>query len=145
MALAAGACGDDGRAGPSTPARGADAAATPEATTEPTRRAPGSMRAPRRPRPRDRRAWTHAKVLDRLHGRRIRVEGRVVRIDRATLTCGGLGRTVRRRGGAPAWSRFRCVQPTFPAGAVAGPDAILIVEPTGRRTFALVERRLTEY
>ena len=89
-------------------------------------------------------AWTRAAVLRRLDGRRVRVEGRRVRLDASTLTCGGMGRAVRRRG-APAWTRFRCVQPTFPTGQVAGPDAVLEIVPTGRRAFRVAARDLTEY
>ena len=50
-----------------------------------------------------------------------------------------------RRAGEPAWRRFRCVQPTFPAGGLAGPDAVFVVRPTGRRTFAVSGQRLTRY
>jgi hypothetical protein len=84
-------------------------------------------------------------VLRRLDGRRIRVADRTVRIDRATLTCGGVGRPQSRVGGEPAWTRFRCVQPTFPPGEVAGPDAIFLAEPTGPHTLAVTHRRLTRY
>ena len=90
-------------------------------------------------------AWTYDALMRRLHGRRLRVGGRSVRIDRDTVACGGVGRPARRVDGAPAWTRFRCVQPTFPPGAVAGPDAIFIVEPTGRHEVAIRARRLTRY
>jgi hypothetical protein len=79
-------------------------------------------------------AWTLAAVVAHLDGRSIRVAGRRVAIDAATVTCGGEG-PARRRAGGLAWSRFRCVQPTFPAGAIAGPDAVFLAEPTGRRTL----------
>src|SRR5215208_6234077 len=65
-------------------------------------------------------AWPHERVLRRIAGRRIRVEGRSVRVDPATVTCGGIGMPAGSVGGEDAWTRFRCVQPTFPAGAVAG-------------------------
>jgi hypothetical protein len=90
-------------------------------------------------------AWTYDALMRRLHGRRLPVGGRTVRIDRATLACGGVGRPARRVDGEPAWTRFRCVQPTFPPGAVAGPDAIFIVEPTGPHKLAIGARRLTRY
>jgi hypothetical protein len=37
------------------------------------------------------------------------------------------------------------VQPTFPPGSVAGPDAIFFVEPTGRRTLVVVDASFTTY
>jgi hypothetical protein len=90
-------------------------------------------------------AWTRVAVLRRLEGRRIRVGGQMVGIDPATVTCGGVGRPTTRVHGKPAWIRFRCVQPTFPPGSVAGPDVIFVVEPTGARTLVVRERRLTSY
>jgi hypothetical protein len=89
-------------------------------------------------------AWTDAAVLQRLAGQRIRVGGRAVQIDPSTVTCVGEG-TATTRDGRPAWTGFRCVQPTFPPGAVAGPDAIFEVRPTGERTFAVVDARLSHY
>jgi hypothetical protein len=136
--LAALACGGDGSARDAAPTRTPDAGepAPAERTPEPTAAPEPARRAV---------AWTRAELLRRFAGRRLRVDGRAVRIDRATVTCGGMGAAAGRRGGRPAWTRFRCVQPTFPAGALAGPDAVFVVEPTGRRTFAVTERRLTEY
>jgi hypothetical protein len=90
-------------------------------------------------------AWTYDALMRRLHGRRLRVGGRTVSVDRDTVACGGVGRPARRVDGAPAWTRFRCVQPTFPPGAVAGPDAIFIVEPTGPHELVIRARRLTRY
>lgn len=90
-------------------------------------------------------AWTYDALMRRLHGRRLRVGGQTVRIDRDTVACGGVGRPAGRVRGAPAWTRFRCVQPTFPPGAVAGPDAIFIVEPTGPHELAIRAQRLTRY
>ena len=128
------ACGDGSDTPRAKPAPQRSPPATPNATaTEP----PAA--------PEDRVAWTHAQVLRRLDGRRIRVGGRRVPIDGATLTCGGIDRAAARVRGEPAWTRFRCVQPTFPAGSVAGPDAVFVVDPTGRRTFEITERRLTRY
>ncbi len=113
-----------------TPTPTATATATPAPRTEPDTRAV---------------AWTHATVLRRLTGRRVRVSGRRVRIDRSTLTCGGVGAPAARVDGEDAWTRFRCVQPTFPAGELVGPDAIFFVEPRGRRTFAVTRGRLSRY
>lgn len=88
--------------------------------------------------------WTHATVLRRIAGRRIVVAGKTVRIDPATVTCGGLGAPVR-KDGRRAWARFRCVQPTFPPGSVVGPDAIFTVQPAGPRRFTVADARLTRY
>jgi hypothetical protein len=84
-------------------------------------------------------------VLRRLRNSSVRVGGRSVALDSSTITCTGIGRPVRNEGGEPAWNRFRCVQPTFPEGRVAGPDAILVIEPTGPRSFAVTGRRLAGY
>jgi hypothetical protein len=83
-------------------------------------------------------------VLRRLDRRRLRVGERVVRIDRSTLTCVGAGPAKRVRG-RRAWSRFRCVQPTFPPGSVVGADLVFTVELTGERSFAIRGARLTRY
>jgi hypothetical protein len=88
--------------------------------------------------------WTHATVLRRIAGRRVAVAGNTVRIDPATVTCGGIGAPVR-RDGRREWSRFRCVQPTFPPGSVVGPDAIFTVHPAGSRRFTVTDTRLTRY
>jgi hypothetical protein len=88
--------------------------------------------------------WTHATVLRRIAGRRIAVAGKTVRIDPATVTCGGIGLPVR-RDGHREWARFRCVQPTFPPGSVVGPDAIFTVQPAGPRRFTVADARFTRY
>jgi hypothetical protein len=90
-------------------------------------------------------AWPKDRLLRRLDGRRVRVRGQAVRLDPATLTCGGVGRARPGRHGAPAWTSFRCIQPTFPRGAVAGPDLVFTVVPTGARRFAISGARLTRY
>ena len=90
-------------------------------------------------------AWTHATVLRRVDGRRLRVAGRTVGIDASTVTCVGVGRATARSDAQPAWSRFRCVQPTFPPGAVVGPDLIFLVEPTGPSGFVVRDPHFTRY
>jgi hypothetical protein len=134
MALAANACGD-------SPHERHDARPPGGGSGRPTAR---PAAPPQRPAD-DRVAWTHAAVLRRLEGRRVRVGGQTVRTDAATLTCGGVGVPTTRVHGEPAWIRFRCVQPTFPPGSVAGPDLIFIVEPSRARTLVVSERRLTSY
>jgi hypothetical protein len=97
------------------------------------------------PAPAPRVAWTHDKLLRQIAGRRILVGGRTVQIDPDTVVCGGVGRPAAQQRGRPAWSRFSCLQPTFPPGAVVGPDAVFFVQPTGGRTFDVVGARLTHY
>jgi hypothetical protein len=79
-----------------------------------------------------------------LRGRIIPVEGRRVAVDRTTITCLGVGRA-QRRGHTLAWIRFHSIQPMFPAGAVAGPDAVFDVYPTGTRTLHVAAARFTRY
>jgi hypothetical protein len=124
----AGGCGEDARERPR--------AVAPTAT--PTR-------SPEAPEAVDSVAWTNAQALRRLDGRRIRVDRRVVRLDRSTLTCGGVGRPARRIRGQDAWTRFRCVQPTFPRGVFAGPDAVFLAEPRSERRAAITRARFTKY
>jgi hypothetical protein len=83
-------------------------------------------------------------VLRRLAGRRITIGDHVIRVDASTVTCGGTGRA-EHRGGKPAWRRFRCVQPTFPPGSVAGPDAIFFLQPLDETRLKVTDRRLTAY
>jgi hypothetical protein len=115
----------------------------------PTHSAPGEpghvARRQAPPRPTDAEAaWSEAKVVRRLAGRVVTINGRQVRIDRATVTCGGDGRGTR-RGHTLVWRRFVCTQPTFPGTAVAGPDAVFRVEPAGVRSFRITEARFTRY
>jgi hypothetical protein len=130
--LGAGGCG-----GGQAPQRGTPAPrharGTPDA--QPSTVTPAPPRA----------AWTRDTVLRRIAGRRISASGRKVRIDPGTVVCGGVGAPATRRRGRPAWARFRCLQPTFPPGSVAGPDAVFVVEPTGPRTYTITGARLTHY
>jgi hypothetical protein len=41
------------------------------------------------------------------------------------------------------WRRFTCIQPTFDGKSVAGPDLVFRVQPTGRRSLHLVDKRCT--
>jgi hypothetical protein len=129
LTVAAAGCGGsrDKHASTATP-HATPAAAAPRSPTT------GSARGARSP----------DAVLRWLTGRRVRIEGRSVRIDPSTLTCGGVGRSSRRHG-TRVWSRFRCIQPTLSAGSVAGPDAIFFVEPAGRRSFAIAGGHFTAY
>lgn len=88
--------------------------------------------------------WTQRRLLRRLAHAVVRVEGRRVRLDRSTLTCDGEGAGAR-HGRHMAWARFTCIQPTFGGREVAGPDAVFVVEPTGRRKIRISGARFTRY
>jgi hypothetical protein len=113
----------------------------PASTTVPTRTeeeaAPAAAR-PAVPRTLD---W----VLRRLDGERITVEGRPVRLDASTLTCGADGPPDARIRGRPAWARFRCTQPTFPPGVLAGPDAEFELTPVESRGYEVARARFSAY
>jgi hypothetical protein len=88
---------------------------------------------------------THDELLAAIGGRHIRVDGHTIRIDRATVACGGIDRAAGRVHGRPAWTRFSCIQPTFPRGSVAGPDLDFVVESAAPHRLVVVRRRLTSY
>jgi hypothetical protein len=90
--------------------------------------------------PRD---WTVAKARRRLAGTKIRVEGRKIRVVGSTLVCWGAGRPLRTRG-TPRWRRFNCIAPTF-RGAAAGPDALFVLRPLGRRRFDISGAHFSRY
>jgi hypothetical protein len=127
-------CGDSGNSGE-------DARPTARDGGRPTSRAPA---APTRPQASHPPGITREAVLRRLRGRRVAVGDRRVALDHGTLTCVGLGRPGR-AGRAPTWSRFRCVQPTFPPGTVVGPDIVFFVEPRRGRAMRVSGARLTRY
>ena len=137
VTLAASACGGTG--GPDAPSPSAQ---SPRGASDPSR-APASQggeeASPTGP-PR-----TPDDVLRRLAGRRIEASGKTVRIEGDTATCGGLGSPTRRRGRQAAWTRFRCIQPTFPAGGIAGPDLIFVVESVEPRRLVVTRRYFTSY
>jgi hypothetical protein len=89
-------------------------------------------------------AWPQARLLRRLAGEVVHVEGRRVHIDRATITCRGDG-PGSRHGHKLAWQSFRCIQPTFGGKGPAGPDAVFRVQPTGPRSFRITGARFTRY
>jgi hypothetical protein len=89
-------------------------------------------------------AWPQARLLRRLAGEVVQVEGRRVHIDRATITCQGDG-PGSRHGHKRAWQSFSCIQPTFGGKGPAGPDAVFRVQPTGPRSFRITRARFTRY
>jgi hypothetical protein len=132
VALAGGACG--GGASPTHSTGGGDEARSGRATAR------TSQQRPRDARP----AWPHAKMVDLIAGRTIRVDGRPVRVDRATVTCGGEG-PGSRRGRKRIWERFTCIQPTFGGHGTAGPDVVFRAQPTGPRSLRITDQRFTRY
>jgi hypothetical protein len=88
--------------------------------------------------------WSRKKLVRTLAGSRIRVEGRVVRLDAGTLTCSGEG-DGRMRSGRRLWTDFSCIQPTFPPGQLAGPDAIFRVQATGTAKFRVRAASFSRY
>jgi hypothetical protein len=89
-------------------------------------------------------AWPQRKTLARIAGETVVVGDRRVRVDPATVTCGGDG-TGSRRGRQRVWESFTCIQPTLEGHDVAGPDVVFRVQPTGRRSFRITDQRLTRY
>jgi hypothetical protein len=134
VALVASACG-----GRDTYTFSADDRSKPRSTVA---RAPTQAQEPAPPAARP--AWPHAKVLRRIAGEVLRIDGRRVRVDRATVTCGGEGPGLR-RGHERVWERFTCIQPSFGAGGAVGPDIVFRVEPTGPQSFRIVDQRFTRY
>jgi hypothetical protein len=132
VALAGGACGG-GTAGTQNGTRG-EQLTSGEATGDTSRQRP--MQAPP--------AWPHAEVLSRIAGEILQVDGRRVRVDRATVTCGGDGQALR-RGRERRWESFTCIQPTFNGEGTAGPDVVFRVQPTGRTSFRITSQRVTRY
>ena len=107
--------------------------------------APSSGGASRRtPGEGPRAAWPHRKTLARIAGQTVVVDGRRVRVDPETVTCGGDGGGSR-RGQQRVWESFTCVQPLLEGHGVAGPDIVFRVKATGRRSFQITDQRLTRY
>jgi hypothetical protein len=104
----------------------------------------GADASQRRPRNGPRAAWPHRKTLARIAGETVVVGDRRVRVDPATVTCGGDG-AGSRRGRELVWESFTCIQPTFGGHGVAGPDVVFQVQPTGRRSFRVTGQRFTRY
>jgi hypothetical protein len=135
--LGASACGDGGTTdapGKTTTPAGARESQTATATPSPSGRA--LQTGP--PRTRD-------AVLRHIAGRRVKAAGRTIRIQSDTVTCGGVGRPSRRRRDRPAWTRFSCIQPTFPSGSIVGPDLIFVVQSVAPHRLVVTRRHLASY
>jgi hypothetical protein len=88
-------------------------------------------------------AWPEAKAVRYARRASLVVDGQRQKIDASTVVCWGVGRGDghdERR----VWRRFRCIAPTF-RGAQAGPDVLFVLQPTGRRTFTVLNQRLSSY
>ena len=88
--------------------------------------------------------WSTGFFVDRDSGARFTVGRTKVVLRADTLTCQGEGRGVRRRGGR-GWKHFRCVQPTFPRGALVGPDALFRLHVIGRTKYVISDARIARY
>src|SRR5215210_3041208 len=80
--------------------------------------------------------WSSSFLIDRLNNRHLEVAQRVVVLRADTLTCSGEGMGVVRRR-ARMWKHFRCIQPTFPPGALVGPDALFRVHVGAARRYVI--------
>ena len=89
-------------------------------------------------------AWSRAQLIRRIDGARIRIGRAKVRVDAATVTCGGDGHGST-TGGRRVWEHFTCFQPTFPARGVAGPDAIFRVHAVSARRFLISDGHFSRY
>jgi hypothetical protein len=61
--------------------------------------------------------WPVAKVLARIDGARVSIDGRRVRVVSASTLCSGEGPSLRRRG-VRMWRRFACTYTTFTKAGV---------------------------
>jgi hypothetical protein len=131
-AVALGGCGGGASSQPTASTAGRATADGATSAAPATRAATGGV------------AWPQRKLVRHLRGRVVSVEGRRVAVDPTTITCVGVGRA-QRRDHTLAWTGFHCVQPTFPAGAIAGPDAVFDAYPTGPRTLHIAAARFARY
>jgi hypothetical protein len=79
--------------------------------------------------------WPVAKVMRAIDGARVRVGGRVIRVDSETTLCSGMGRRIRRHG-VRMWSRFECTYTTFTSNG-ADRDLEFEVRVSGRTRYAI--------
>jgi hypothetical protein len=78
--------------------------------------------------------WSVAKVMQLLDRTRVRVGARVVRLQRDSLLCSGIGRGIR-RDGIRRWRRFDCTQSLFTRSGIY--DFEFRVVTRGARRFAI--------
>ena len=87
--------------------------------------------------PAAKRYWPVAKVMRVIDGKRVRVAGRVVRIDSDTTLCSGRGASVRRNG-VRRWSLFACTFTSFTRQGVDR-DLEFLVRVRGVSRVAIVD------
>jgi hypothetical protein len=88
-------------------------------------------------------AWPEAMAVRQARRASLVVDGRQPKVDPASIVCWGVGHS-EVRGDTRVWRRFHCIAPTF-RGAEAGPDVLFVLRPTGRRTFSIIDERLSSY
>jgi len=88
--------------------------------------------------------WSTRFLVERLSDRRVRIGHRIVVLRADTLTCAGEGTSVVRHG-SRMWTRFHCIQPTFPKGSLVGPDALFRVHVTSTRSYVVIDARMARY
>jgi hypothetical protein len=145
-------CTGEREVGPTSP-QAATGVTTPATETAPSETAPSvstatvgdttTVEAGEEP-PDHHALWSLKKLVRTLAGSRIRIEGRVVRLDAGTLLCSGEGGGQPRAGGR-VWTDFSCTQPTFPPGQLVGPDAEFRVQATGPGKFLVTNARFSRY
>jgi hypothetical protein len=85
--------------------------------------------------------WSVQKVMQRIDGKRVRVAGRVVRVDSDTALCSGEGRGGRQRP-IRVWKHFSCTYSVFVAGDGIY-DCEFRVHVLGRRKFLITNAQWT--
>jgi hypothetical protein len=135
-------CAGGHEAGPASPeaatGEARPATETTSSATTATARQTTSVEAGTQP-PHRHAFWSLEKLIRRLAGSSIRIEGRAVRLDAGTLTCWGDG------AGRRFWTHFSCIQPRFPHGQLAGPDALFHAHATGQTSFLLTDASFGRY
>jgi hypothetical protein len=88
--------------------------------------------------------WSEPKVVTRIVGTVIKVEGKGVRVS-PPVTCLGEGRRVVRRS-VDRWKHFSCIQSIlFPrGGGLAGADVFFRVHVIGTRRFLVTNARFAD-
>jgi hypothetical protein len=84
-------------------------------------------------------AWSVAKVMRVTDDARVRVGGRVVRVDIQTTLCAGQGTSTRRRG-VRVWRHFVCTYTTFTRQR-PDRDVDFRVHVLGLRRFVITDAR----
>jgi hypothetical protein len=138
------ACAGRHEAGPTTPQAATETRPATETTSSAATATVGETTSVEAQPPHRHAFWSLEKLVRRLAGNPIRVEGRAVRLDAGTLTCSGDG-DGRWQAGRRVWAHFSCIQPTFPPGEFAGPDALFHAHATGQASFVITDASFSRY